>query len=237
VSLAIHTVAFATLLVAGAAHWGERESTPRVVTFALRAETDTSDVFDVDRIEVPELESWPEILDETLELTEEPLTQDPELEDLSEAARDESPLHPPFTPIPMPSSSASQPNSAPRRHKPRATPPKPVRTEQAVPASASRAAPRAAPRMSSPLRVIYVPDIRQYYPADALRLQVQGSVRVVLHIDADGIVRHVAVERSSGFAVLDRAALTLARAYRFSAGSGWRRTRLPVTFRIEQRRG
>ncbi len=102
------------------------------------------------------------------------------------------------------------------------------------PAVAVRVAPpRPAP--SAPLRILHVPDVRSHYPPEALQHGLQGTVVVVLWIDAQGHVQHVTVERGSGHDLLDTAARGLAAAYRFSSGSGWRRTRLPVTFRIPER--
>ncbi len=100
------------------------------------------------------------------------------------------------------------------------------------PLRAAAVSPPRQPARSETLRVLYAPDVRSHYPPEALQAGLQGTVLVVLWIDESGVVRRVAVERSSGQASLDRAARGLALAHRFSPGSGWRRTRLPVTFRI-----
>jgi protein TonB len=61
---------------------------------------------------------------------------------------------------------------------------------------------------------------RPEYPARARREGWQGTVDVELHVDRDGVVEHASVERSSGFAVLDAAAVTVARQSRFAVPRG-----------------
>ncbi|MBI3767303.1 MAG: energy transducer TonB [Deltaproteobacteria bacterium] len=53
------------------------------------------------------------------------------------------------------------------------------------------------------------------YPARARREGWQGTVDVELHVDRDGAVEQASIGRSSGFAVLDAAAVTVARRSRF----------------------
>ncbi len=93
--------------------------------------------------------------------------------------------------------------------------------------------PRAAPVpvRNPPLRVVFAPDRRRYYPQAALRRGLGGRTLVRLTIDANGRVTSAAVAQTSGYPVLDRAAVALAYAYRFTTGYGMRATRLPVSFR------
>lgn len=58
------------------------------------------------------------------------------------------------------------------------------------------------------------------YPARARRQGWQGTVDVQLRVGRDGAVEHAEVGRSSGFAVLDAAAVTVARRSRFWVSSG-----------------
>ena len=81
------------------------------------------------------------------------------------------------------------------------------------------------------MRVVWAPDPRRYYPAAARPHRLAGRALVRLVIDAHGRVTNAYVLHSSGHAVLDRAAVSFAYAYRFIAGNGPRTTRLPVTFR------
>lgn len=111
------------------------------------------------------------------------------------------------------------------------SPPPPPATPQV------RRAPPPLPRASAPvapapLRLVFAPDPRGFYPRTAARRGVEGTATVLLLIDARGRVAQAQVERTSGHDVLDQAALQLARAYRFTQGAGWRRTRLPVTFQM-----
>ncbi len=108
--------------------------------------------------------------------------------------------------------------------------PPPVQPQPAWPVTRPHA--RSAPQ---PLRVLFAPDPRRYYPLPALREGRSGSVWVRITIDEQGRVTHALVDRSSGDSRLDRAALALARAYRFGPAGAVRRTRLPVHFRLDRR--
>ena len=83
------------------------------------------------------------------------------------------------------------------------------------------------------LRVLFAPDARHYYPIEARRQQVQGTVHVRITIDARGLVVRALVARGSGSDVLDAAAIALAWNYRFSRGSGPRHRLLPIVFRLD----
>lgn len=77
------------------------------------------------------------------------------------------------------------------------------------------------------------------YPSLSKRLEEQGTVRLYLHLLADGTVGEVRVQRSSGYARLDAAALEASKTLKFTPA----RTRsgkaadvwaiLPVEFRLE----
>jgi TonB family protein len=134
---------------------------------------------------------------------------------------------PPVAPLPPPPAvrpPAPQPRPTVIRIRP---PPRPT----------PRPTPRVAPsvRRAAPLRVVSAPDPRRYYPPSAVQRSLAGRAWVRLLIDAHGRVTDAHVEQSSGYSLLDRAAVSLAYAYRFSAGAGPRTTRLPVTFRPPQR--
>jgi TonB family protein len=93
--------------------------------------------------------------------------------------------------------------------------------------------PTAVAGRGPPLRVLFAPDARRYYPVAARRMQLQGSVDIRITIDARGFVTGAVVERSSGSDLLDTAALALARDYRFSSGTRVRTMRLPVVFLLD----
>ena len=75
------------------------------------------------------------------------------------------------------------------------------------------------------------------YPPAAARAGIQGTVVLVIDVDANGNVTNVSVEKSSRNRDLDRAAMDAARKWRFNAGqSGGQKTagrvRVPVDFKM-----
>jgi protein TonB len=70
------------------------------------------------------------------------------------------------------------------------------------------------------------------YPAEASAAGWRGDVLLRLHVGADGRVEDVDVLRSSGYAVLDRAAVEAAEAWRFAPA---RRGGLPFAVAVVQR--
>jgi len=91
-----------------------------------------------------------------------------------------------------------------------AVPPRPVRPE------ATPAAQTAAP-VDRKAQVIYRPDIRDYYPAVSRSLGEQGTVRLRICSDAAGRVTEATVAESSGFPLLDDAAVKYGTRIRFLA--------------------
>jgi protein TonB len=73
---------------------------------------------------------------------------------------------------------------------------------------------------------------RPEYPYEARRRNITGSGVVALTVDqATGAVVDVEMEQSIGSSILDQAALSALRRWRFKAGTP-RRVRVPVTFTI-----
>lgn len=75
------------------------------------------------------------------------------------------------------------------------------------------------------------------YPPAAARAGIQGTVILVIDVDANGNVTNVSVEKSSRNRDLDRAAMDAARKWRFNAGqAGGQKTagrvRVPVDFKM-----
>jgi TonB family protein len=64
-----------------------------------------------------------------------------------------------------------------------------------------------------------------------MRSGLGGRALVWLTIDTGGRVTSARIVQTSGSTLLDRAAVSLAYAYRFTTGHVVRTTRLPVTFR------
>jgi TonB family protein len=87
-----------------------------------------------------------------------------------------------------------------------------------------------------------VPDVRDYYPAEAINLTISGSAKVRMHYDDTGCVIEASILESTGSELLDGAALRLALAYALTAPavdgvskSGY--VALPINFGIHDLRG
>jgi len=70
------------------------------------------------------------------------------------------------------------------------------------------------------------------YPLDARRLRQQGRVLVGLTIDKNGKPQNVSVVRSSGYAMLDQAAVHAVALWRTHREYGGRHLVLPITFKL-----
>jgi protein TonB len=82
--------------------------------------------------------------------------------------------------------------------------------------------------------------VRPVYPESARRAGIQGTTLLRIHIERDGRVSDVSVERSAGHQALDEAAASAVRRWRFepaadSAGPVSMRALVPVEFRIGDR--
>jgi len=72
-----------------------------------------------------------------------------------------------------------------------------------------------APKPIVPAKVTYAPDPADYYPAQSRRNNEEGRALVHICVDERGRVASAAVDASSGHALLDDAAVRLAKLYRF----------------------
>lgn len=77
--------------------------------------------------------------------------------------------------------------------------------------------------------------VNPVYPAASRRAGESGTVLLNIVVGPDGAPTQIDVERSSGFAALDEAAVTAVRKWRFTVNSdsSYSRVRLPVTFKLE----
>jgi len=91
------------------------------------------------------------------------------------------------------------------------------------------AAPRPGPAVSQPLAEQLAREL--LYPAAAIARGLEGEALVLLIFDADGRVRSASIEQSSGYALLDQAALRAARRLRAPPDAA-AETLLPVRFRL-----
>jgi len=72
-----------------------------------------------------------------------------------------------------------------------------------------------------------------YYPPEAIARGLEGEVRLILKLSADGAVEDVNIAASSGHRVLDNAAIKAAYAMGKLTGATSRELILPVIFRLQ----
>lgn len=71
-----------------------------------------------------------------------------------------------------------------------------------------------------------------FYPHEAIAAGLQGTAEVLIVIDPVGNVTAARLEGSSGYAILDQAALRAARALRSLPADAPREVVLPIVFRL-----
>jgi TonB family protein len=76
------------------------------------------------------------------------------------------------------------------------------------------------------------------FPQSAIRNKHQGTVVLMIHVDAQGNIADIRIDKSSGYSELDASALVAVRQWRFMAAmqngvaqSGW--ARVPVNFNLK----
>ena len=72
-----------------------------------------------------------------------------------------------------------------------------------------------------------------YYPEEAISAGMEGEVRLLVTLDGDGHIKDVEIADSSGYPILDRAAIRAAYAMGSLPGVDRRELILPVTFRLQ----
>lgn len=73
---------------------------------------------------------------------------------------------------------------------------------------------------------------KAFYPAEAIAQGIQGEALVLLILNESGQVAAARIEQSSGYQILDDAALRAVRALRSLPADAPRETLLPVRFRL-----
>ena len=73
----------------------------------------------------------------------------------------------------------------------------------------------------------------QFYPPEAVAQNIEGNVRLILKLSGDGTVDDIAIAASSGYPILDNAAIKAAYAMGRLTGVTSRELILPVIFRLE----
>ena len=72
-----------------------------------------------------------------------------------------------------------------------------------------------------------------YYPPEAIAQGIEGEVRLILKLSADGAVEDINIAASSGHPVLDQAAIKAAYAMGKLVGATSHELILPVIFRLQ----
>lgn len=72
-----------------------------------------------------------------------------------------------------------------------------------------------------------------YYPEAAVAAGIEGDVRLLVTLDDSGRIKQVEIADSSGYPILDQAAVRAAYAMGSVPGSDQRELILPVTFRLQ----
>jgi protein TonB len=130
--------------------------------------------------------------------------------------------------LPAPGSTPApeHPKPAPHRRSKPATPHSAAGPAAALAGAASRGAPNGP--VSS--HASYLSNPKPDYPAEARRQRQEGVVLVSVEVDGDGRPSDVTLGRSSGFPLLDEAAVQAVRRWRFEPA---RAAGLPVSSRVE----
>jgi protein TonB len=119
------------------------------------------------------------------------------------------------------------PEEAPSKPKPPPTPalaPKPAQKAAPTPKPVAKREVKAAQRKLSQ---------HLFYPPEAIARGLEGEVRLILRLSADGTVDSVSIAASSGHPVLDNAAVKAAYAMGALTGASSRELILPVIFRLQ----
>ena len=92
-----------------------------------------------------------------------------------------------------------------------------------------------APRVRNVEEVLR--SLEREYPATLRQVGIGGTVSVLFYIDGEGRVQETRIERSSGHAALDQAALAVSTVYRFSPALNRDRAvavwvSIPITFEV-----
>lgn len=131
-----------------------------------------------------------------------------------------------LAPIVSPTAPPPLPHRAPSADLPEITLP----PAQALPARTSRAAAGATARLEHPRLISDPSHWLKRYPAEARRKHWEGTVVVWLEIAADGTLTKAEIHRTSGYDILDRAALRMLRTARFEGGPG--SLLQPITYKL-----
>ena len=110
------------------------------------------------------------------------------------------------------------------KEKPTTKPPPPGKTANSARSASTKQVVKAAQKKLSQ---------HLYYPPAAVSRGIEGEVRLLVTLTADGRIADVSIAASSGHALLDNAAIKAAYAMGALVGSEMRELILPVVFRLQ----
>lgn len=229
-SLALHGLMLAPLLLAGMAGSSASDEPALMVELSLAAPTagpESETSTDEPETKEQSAETPPEPQLASIEETAAALPPPEPQPDLTLEPEIKVELPPPQEPPPLKAADL-KPAEPP---KPKAPPPKPAATARPKAQAAVTRAPnpdagdagttRQAAASSAPLIVFEGrpryrhPPTPPVYPRRAIELNQQGEALVRVRLDPDGSAAEILLWRGSGFALLDRAALTAVRGWQF----------------------
>ncbi|MBX3669965.1 MAG: TonB family protein [Rhodocyclaceae bacterium] len=120
-------------------------------------------------------------------------------------------------------------------------PPQPPKATASVPPAPKAPTPQPKPALARKSAAAPAPQSalerelgrHLHYPLEAVERGLEGDVLVRIFFDDAGAVIAARVEKSSGHALLDEAAVTAARAVRTTPAAGTTEAQLPVRFRLQ----
>jgi len=170
---------------------------------------------------------------------EPPVDVMPDLDQIAEVTFEPAPPQPPEpTPPPEeepePVDAPPPPTETPEFVEEKPTPPPKPKTDKPKPVAPiarpqTPAGPPAGPMSMSSAKAVAVSAPRPEYPYEARRMHATGSGVCVMTVDASGAVTSATMAQSTGNSVLDNAATSAFKRWRFKPGSV-SKVRTPITF-------
>lgn len=141
--------------------------------------------------------------------------------------------------LPTPTKQKELPLILPKEAQAASPQPKPQNNEPA--SKISKTTQSALPKKSPPKQATWQESVRQqiaqqtqlFYPKEAIVNNWQGVAEVLIFLDEKGNVLTARLEESSGFALLDEAALKAAKALKSLPNGAPEEILLPIVFRLE----
>ncbi|MBS1227216.1 MAG: TonB family protein [Proteobacteria bacterium] len=115
---------------------------------------------------------------------------------------------------------------------PEETPPEPMQPPKPAPKTTKPTAPKVVAKREVQVAQRKISE-HLFYPPEAIARGIEGEVRLIVKLSADGAVEDVSIAASSGHPLLDNAAIKAAYAMGRLTGASSRELILPVIFRLQ----